>query len=195
MPRTLLASVIILLCSSASAFATTRAEHGVFFHLRTTDARLRTLVGQGIELSPTFRDLVDRLVGSDVIVHLVCDPWAPSHIDGRLTFAVQAGGYRHVIVRLKPQRSRRHLLALLGHELKHAVEVAESPSIVSAASLAREYSVLGYVQRWSVSGVTFDTAGAVDAGHRVLSEVLSSKRAGRRVLTMAELGTGTELAP
>src|SRR5688572_18891959 len=92
------AVLLVLLTAVSPAAASGRIEDGMAFHVRTTDARLRRLIDEGLRTSPTFRSIVDRLIGSDVIVYLQCDPAAPPHTDGRLTFASKAGGFRYVIV-------------------------------------------------------------------------------------------------
>lgn len=195
MSHTFLTTIGVLLSAAALATAQTLPSDGVFFHLRSTDSALRAHIEEGRNASPTFRALVDRLVGSDVVVYLRCDPWGPSHVAGRMTFVSTAGGYRYIVVRLKPQPSGRHMLALLAHELQHAVEVVETPAIIDSTSLAREYVRLGYVRRLGSSSVAFDTEAAVDAGHRVLAEVSPSRRRRTAAVAMAERSAGTELAP
>ena len=151
--------------------------------------------------SPTFRALVQRLAESDVVVY-VCRWHRRAGADGSLTFAAAAGGYRYVVVRVSAQRSQLQLLALLAHELRHAVEVAETPAIVDAPSLARAYAQLGYVSHVSRPGrVAFDTEAAVVAGQQVLSEIQGGgRRRGRPTLAVnagvrGQFGTGTEMNP
>lgn len=164
---------MLLLAIAPNAFGTILPEEGAPYHLRTTDHRLRALMQDGVRTSPTFRALVERLIASDVVVYVRCDNQPASHIDGRLTFAAQAGGYRYIVVRLRPIASRMHLLALLAHELRHAVEIADTPAIVDGPSLAREYERMGYISRMgSASGIAFDTAAAVQAGEKVLRELI-----------------------
>jgi hypothetical protein len=164
---------ILIIVAAPLAFATTLPEDGAPYHIRTTDLRLRTLIDVGTRTSPTFRALVDRLVASDVVVYLRCEPKWSSRVDGRMTFATSAGGYRYVIVRVRDLPSRAHLLALLAHELRHAVEVADTPAIVDGPTLAREYGRLGYVSQWAATtGIAFDTAAAVQTGEKVLREVI-----------------------
>jgi hypothetical protein len=154
------------------------AQDGLPFHVRTTDPRLRRLVQDGLETSPTFRALVDRLIGSDVIVYLECDNFPPNGVDGRLSFATSAGGYRYLLIRLRQKGSRQHQVALLAHELRHAVEVVDTPSIVDAGSMTREYERMGYLTRWAQLPVAaFDTVAAVQAGYEVLRELTGERMA------------------
>jgi hypothetical protein len=192
------AVLLVLLAAVRPAAASGLVGDGLAFHIRTTDARLRDLIDEGLRASPTFRSIVDRLIGSDVIVHLQCDPAAPPHVDGRLTFASKAGGFRHLVVRLRYQRHRLPFIGLLAHELRHAVEVADTAAIVDSRSLAREYGRIGYVRRATADATSFDTDAAIDAGYRVVAEIGAARKPARRALASRaafELSAGTELAP
>ncbi len=198
--RIVLAALLLAAGRPSPAAALTPAD-GAAFHVRTTDLELRLVIADGMRQSPTFRALVQRLTGSDVVVY-VCRWHRQAGADGSLTFAATAGGYRYVVVRVSTQRSQLQLLALLAHELRHAVEVAETPAIVDAPSLAREYARLGYVSQMSRGGrVAFDTEAAIAAGHQVLVELQGGPgRPGRRTLAVnagvrAQFGTGTEMNP
>ena len=138
--------------------------------IRSTDRRLRSLLEDGLRTSPTLRALVARLHASDVVVYLQCD--GPGGPDGRLTFVSAVGGSRYVVVRMG-RFSKMQQIAMMAHELQHAVEIADTPAIVDGASLVREYRKIGYVNQWSnLPGVAFDTAAAVRAGEQVLRELM-----------------------
>ena len=141
-------------------------------HIRTTDGRLHALLHEGLRSSPTLSAIVHRLLASDVVVYLQCDGATRSHIAGKLTFLVSAGGYRYVVVRLSQLHRRENELAILAHELQHAVEVADTPAIVDGPSLMREYRRFGFENRWSSAArMTFDTHRAVETGNQVLREL------------------------
>lgn len=167
-PRATLAVILALVVTTASPAA-------AFERLRTTDRRLQALIEEGMRTSPTLHALVQRLEQSDVVVYLQCDTaWSP-RVAGRLTFVSSAGGLRYVVVRIAHFRSVAAQIAILAHELQHAVEVADTPAIVDGPSLAREYQRMGYVNTWSsIPGVAFDTHAAVRAGKRVLREMSGS---------------------
>jgi hypothetical protein len=163
--------LLVVATHSVTLRASTPAD-GVVYHIRTTDLRLRALVEEGVRSSPTFRALVGRLIGSDVVIYLQCEEELRSRSDGRLTFVTTAGGYRYVVVRLRPLRVRAHEIALLGHELRHAVEIVDAPAIVDAPSLAREYTRMGHLSRMATpERIAFDTDAAINAGHQVLAEL------------------------
>ena len=138
--------------------------------IRSTDRRLRSLLEEGLRISPTLRALVARLHTSDVVVYLQCD--GAGGPDGRLTFVSSVGGFRYVVVRMG-RFARMQQIAMMAHELQHAVEVAETPTIVDGASLVSAYQRIGYVNQGSnLPGVAFDTQAAVRAGEQVLKELM-----------------------
>ena len=170
-------SLLLFLFSTPSSLTAQTSNDDPHKHIRTTDRRLLRLLRDGVRGSDTFRRLVDRLRASDVVVYLECgggDRWS----GGRLTFMSAAGGYRYVHVRVARLASADVQIALIGHELRHAVEIADAPGVVDASSLAREYERIGYVNPRVSPGVSFDSDAAVEAGHRVLRD-LSGKERGR----------------
>jgi hypothetical protein len=161
--------LLVVLISSRALSAETIAEDRRR-HIRTTDARLIRLLRDGVRASDTFRRLVDRLHRSDVVVYLDCGGGTPSS-DGRLTFISAVGGYRYVHVRVARLASADVQIALIGHELQHAVEIADAPAVVDSLSLVREYQRIGFLSPRITPGVSFDSDAAVEAGNRVLREL------------------------
>ena len=140
--------------------------------IRSTDRRLRMLLDDGLRSSPTLRALVARLSASDVVVYLRCDGPTEPVAGGRLTFVSSAGGLRYVVVRMA-RLSRAQQIAIMAHELQHAVEIADTPAIVDGQSLVREYQRIGYVNSESaLPGIAFDTQAAVRVGEQVLKELM-----------------------
>jgi hypothetical protein len=161
--------MLVLLCSSRALTAETIPDDRRP-HIRTTDQRLIRLVRDGVRTSETFRRLVDRLNRSDVIVYLECGR-DTAWVDGRLTFVSTVGGYRYVHVRVARLPSADVQIALIGHELQHAVEIADAPDVVDSLSLAREYQRIGFMSPRPTPGMSFDSDAAVEAGQRVLREL------------------------
>jgi len=168
--------LLFLVATPSIADAADPSANDRLGHFRTTDDRLRRLLDQGTRSSPTFRALVRRLLESDVVVYLWCDDGAAPPADGRLTFLSSAGGNRYVVVRLARLASRDRQIAILAHELRHAVEIADAPGVVDSASLEREYRRIGYFSKPPYSNrLTFDSRAAVDAGVQVLRELTTTE--------------------
>ena len=144
-------------------------------HVRTNDSRMRAVIADGIAGSALFRDLVAQLDASDVLVYVESDCLMPPPLAGRLTFMSSAGGRRYVMVRIVCSLEGRGQIAMLGHELRHAVEIADADSVVDQASLGAAYRRFGFASTVMRSGEGYDSQTAIDAGRRVWDEL--SRRA------------------
>ena len=96
-------------------------------HVRTMDTRLRAEIDEGLARSSLFRDLVARLDASDVIVYVESECAMSPRLFARLTFMASGGGRRYVNVRVSCALTDSEQIAALGHELRHAVEIADAP--------------------------------------------------------------------
>lgn len=137
-------------------------------HVRGATPAIARLVEHGIRRSPTFAALVAALNRSDVIVYIDITPQLPAGIDGRLAFATSAGGVRYLHAQVAVGLGRDRTIAVAGHELQHALEVADDPRVRDRDGLAVLYAVIG------IPGArrdTYDTAAAQQAGRRVRSEL------------------------
>src|SRR5690349_16219711 len=167
-----LAFLTLLLATPSLSMAAESITDGPRRPIRSTDRRLRSLLAEGLRISPTLRALVARLHASDVVVYLQCD--GTGGPDGRLTFVSSVGGFRYVVVRMG-RFARRQQIAMMAHELQHAVEIADTPAIVDGPSLVREYYRIGYVNQWStLPGIAFDTQAALRAGEQVFHELMAN---------------------
>jgi len=137
--------------------------------LRPMDPQLRRVVQAGREQSPSFRAIVDRLAATDVVVYVQCAR-RRSHLEGELQYMGTVGGIRYVLVRLSWQLTTSRKIAILGHELQHALEIAERSAIVDSTTLARAYEQFGVARR-AGSRVDFDTAAAIGTGRTIWREV------------------------
>ena len=171
MPRFIpsLLAIVVAVTIGASTPVAADSANDVAHHVRTTDRRLARLMHQGWRESATFRTLVARLVRSDVIVYLQCQGYVST--GGRLSFVGAGGGYRYLMVRLGRVISTSRQIALLGHELQHAVEIADTPEIVDARSLAEQYRRFGHVSHVTRASTDYDTLAAIETGYRVLREL------------------------
>jgi hypothetical protein len=172
MTRTTILTVLLplFLVATSSGLSAQAFDDDPQNHIRTTDRRLIRLLRDGVRGSETFRRLVGRLRQSDVIVYLECGGTTGSP-GGRLTFVSTAANWRYVHVQVARLPSADTQIALIGHELQHAVEVADAPDVVDLPSLAREYQRIGFPSPRLAPGVSFDSSAAVDAGYRVLLEM------------------------
>src|SRR2546422_1551246 len=92
-------------------------------HIRPTSPELQSLVDEGIERSPAFRALVAKLEASNVIVYVSFREFSDQLIEGRLVFIGTTAGLRYLQVYVESSLPHDRHLALLGHELRHALEI------------------------------------------------------------------------
>jgi hypothetical protein len=138
-------------------------------HVRATQPGVSRMVRRGFEQSPTFAALMRRLEMSDLSVYIEEVPRLPAALEGRLVIQPPAHGFRYVRIQFAQRGSPSDVIALLGHELRHAVEVAEAMDVVDAPGLAALYRRIGLDH----GGNLFDTIAAQETGRRVLKELLA----------------------
>jgi hypothetical protein len=146
--------------------------------VRSTNATMLELLKEGRERSETFRTLVAAIDHSNGIVYVEFGYCAFGHLDGcLLPFIASTHGDRYVRGIVTPEKSRLshdQLLALIGHELRHALEVLEHPEVVDVPTMEHMYRSIGT----PIAGQRgFETSAARSAGSTVLAELLRNARA------------------
>jgi hypothetical protein len=141
-------------------------------HVRGVGGGMNSVIAEGIARSQTFRDLVARLNRADVIVYAEQAHDLPMSISARMLLLPSAQPrFRYVRVQIRAGRSVKEAVALLGHELRHAVELADAPDVRDEAALVLLYRRIGESYP---GGHRYDTAAAREAGRRVRSELVGS---------------------
>ena len=141
-------------------------------HLRSSERMIQGALADGVRLSPSFRRLVERLNDSDVIVHVVYDLRPRREIAAHVAFAADARGIRYLRIFVSPNLAGTDLVSILGHELEHAVEIADCPWVVNQRAMSTLYAAIG-LPRDRYERDTFDTAAAIATGERIRRELLS----------------------
>ena len=78
-----------------------------------------------------------------------------------LTWLSAAPPFRYVRISINPELTRAAAIASLGHELQHALEVMDEPSIVDHASLEAYYAKTGISMAGHLNGWDSNKARAV----------------------------------
>ena len=108
-------------------------------HVRGLSPKMKELIELAKRRSATFKSLVETLEQSDVVVYLENTKALPSGLDGRLMFLTKAGGVRYLHAQVTASLNAEELIAVVAHELQHAVEVAAHPEVRDAATLGSLY--------------------------------------------------------
>jgi hypothetical protein len=144
------------------------ALDAIAFHVRATDPRAQEWIRIGAAASRTFRSLLSRLGVSDLIVYVEIVDRIVGGAVGQMYFVSATGGVRYVRIEVVAERDVARMVALVGHELQHAVEVADAPRVRDSQSLGMLYR--GMLEN-SLGGAHYDSVAARVTEDRVKSEI------------------------
>jgi len=105
---------------------------------------------------PTVRTLLAAIDRSDLIVYVETRFLA---VSGETEFLTRTPAARYLRISMNVTETETRQVPWLGHELRHAVEIALDPSIVSASALESFYRSSGHA--------VFDHGYCTDAAQRV----------------------------
>ena len=126
---------------------------------------------RGIAHSPTFRDLAARLERSDVVVYIGIAPRSPGKCPGATRFVGASKYFRFLHIELDRKQAPKAMIALLAHEMQHALEVAEAPGIRDIDAFRQYYEEHGFRTEQLD---TFDSRAARETGRRVRAELATT---------------------
>jgi hypothetical protein len=150
------------------ASASGGASDSTLARVRSTEHAMSEIIRTGAARSPTFRHLVQTLERSDLIVYV--EP-SKSVDGGYLRFATVAGQSRWVQVFVNPKRPINQILAMIGHELQHAIEISDAPSVVDEATMAGLYRRIGVKSCGNSARACYETTGAQVTGAAIFREL------------------------
>ena len=130
------------------------------------DPQIAALIADATARSATFRRLVAVIDDSDGIVYVergACGHSVRACLSHSL---VVAGPHRIIRVILDTRRERDELLAALGHELRHAIEVLARPQIRTMSAVMFFYQHEGFAFEGR-----FETQAALDTEAAVLEDL------------------------
>jgi hypothetical protein len=81
----------------------------------------------------------------------------------------QAGPYRILQIRVDPRRKGHELMVAIGHELKHALELLNEPTVVNNGTAHNFYQRIAPRR-----GNSFETQAAVEIGLKIDGELRQS---------------------
>jgi hypothetical protein len=165
----LFASLAVTAALALAPLTESAALDSPYRHVRTQDRSIRLLLKRGFTHSATFARLMARLEQSDVIVYVEEVPRLPGALEGRMMMLTASHGRRYLRIQLALRGASEDSTAVLGHELQHAVEVAQEIGVIDQTTLAALYRRIGTRGGPEV----YDTAAAQDVGRIVRRELLA----------------------
>jgi hypothetical protein len=139
--------------------------------VRSTDVAVAGLIETAGRESPTFRSMVESIRSAKGIVYII--PGKCGHgVRSCLVDVLPAGGRRILRVKVDVRKPDPELMASIGHELRHALEVLSDPSVKSGNAMFH------FFKRTATMGAgrTFETPAAVLAGDTVGREIREFRR-------------------
>jgi hypothetical protein len=133
--------------------------------VRSTSASITALIGQAAERSETFRRMVETINASDGIVYVEAGDCGHG-VRACLTAVTEAGPNRVLRVVVDMRKKESDLMASIGHELRHTIEVLSSTRVRNNRQL-----YFFYAREGRVSNRAFETAAAIVAGEHVREEI------------------------
>jgi hypothetical protein len=138
--------------------------------LRAADPAAAALLRGGLARSATLRAIAGSIERSDLIVYVET---RGIRLPGQFQLLAATPGCRHVRISVRTPGLDTELVAWLGHELWHAVELAGAPQVRDQAGLVDLYRRIGAADS---SGTTAESAKAQGVWTKVLYEAHATGR-------------------
>lgn len=135
--------------------------------VRSHHPGIASLIERAAERSKTFRGLVEAINTSNGIVYVEEGQCGRHGVKSCVEAVTQAAPNRILVVKVDIRNADGELMGLIGHELRHAIEILGEPSVVDATSMYFLYQRIGQLGTYTA----FETQAAVKAGNAVRAEV------------------------
>ena len=139
--------------------------------VRAVDLGIRPLIARGLERSATFRELVRAIDSGDSYVYVKEGSCGPG-VRACLVSVTSAESVRFVWVKVDVRTVDAELISLVGHELRHALEVIDEPTVRDDSAMAFLYERIGT----HGAGGSIETRAAVVTGRRIRKELRDFER-------------------
>jgi hypothetical protein len=161
-------SVAVLTLSVALAFVTgaqARDRIADSPHLRPATEASAAFVANAGTRSPDICDLVKTLDQSNVVAYVHLAPTQPGQVGSTMRFVGRTASQRFVVITIGSDLPADRQIALLGHELQHAVEVARISWVSNQADMHSLMVLIGWRDASRDGG--YETSAALFAERRV----------------------------
>jgi hypothetical protein len=143
--------------------------------VRTTEPEVQTLLDSASARSATFRSLIAALNDSDVIVYVETSVIRAAQLDGHLVHQiVTTATRRYLRLRLNPNGLVEQRIGVIAHELQHALEIAQAPSVGRSETVQSLFELIGFTSG-AQCGDCYETTRAREVEHLVRVELRASR--------------------
>jgi hypothetical protein len=138
-------------------------------HVRATEPRLERLIEEAARRSPTFAQLYARLQDTDVILFIQPSRDLKKDLAGRLVFVSATPLVRYLRAEIRADLPRTDMIAIIAHEMQHALEIADATLVRDEGWMALLYRSIGTAERHH----DFETDLAQAVARQVRREMLA----------------------
>jgi hypothetical protein len=163
--------VVLLLGAIDGGMAGASQDAPQLIRVRPADAEMRRLVVDGHRRSPTFRALIAELHQSNVMVTIQGGACAKGRIRSCVSDVQTDGRQRFVRVKVDFRTTDDRLIATIGHELQHAVEIAREPDVSTSEQVLSLYRRIAFGACGQGLSARCETEAALDVEARVKDEL------------------------
>jgi hypothetical protein len=155
----------------AAAILSSDGANVSFTRVRARETFMFELVREGYGRSALFRELVDTLQRSNVIVIVEPGLCAGGRIRSCVVAVAGSSRDRQIRIKIDPHTSHDRLIATIAHELQHAVEIAERADVTDGETALRLYREIGLGRCREGLSDECETARALATEKNVLEEM------------------------
>lgn len=176
--RRLLPIVVLIVLGGTARAAAAADPDDAIPRVRSTHPYIRAMISEAQVRSDTFRQLVTAIEATDGIVYVEEGDCGHSVRSCLPLSVAPAGGFRILRVLIDARLPDWEVMASIGHELQHALEILRDPSATSNEAIYFLFS-----SQHSPSGDAFETRDAMNKGTTVRKEVARFARKSSRPAT------------
>jgi hypothetical protein len=141
-------------------------------HVRPANQQGAALMAEAQERSRTVRDLAAELDRSNLVAYVVTASPQPGAPESAIRFVGRSKVQRFVLVQVSNKTSPDQRIALLAHELQHAVETAQSTWVNDEATMGMLFTRIGWRDANQQRG--YETTAASLAARQVRRELTAN---------------------
>jgi hypothetical protein len=140
--------------------------------LRPAEVSASALVADALSRSAIVRDLADGLRGTDVVAYVRVGPCVEGERDSSIHFVGRSKYDRFMVIKINETLSPDRQIALVGHELQHAVDMAKASWITDSARMQQYFVVTGWKLGYPENG--FETLSALHTERKIGQELATA---------------------
>ncbi len=163
--------VCALAVAALTGGAAVLSASSFFTRVRSSEPIVLSLLSEGYDRSPSFRELVDVLQRSNTIVFVQPGQCAGGLIRSCVVSVSASGGQRRVNIKIDVRTNHNTLIATIAHELQHAVEIVEQPDVTDGTTALALYRRIGIGRCREGLSDRCETTRALDMEKQVLAEL------------------------